>query len=113
MSWASASQPGLAGALIPPIPSLTTQTMILSNFTLLGTVGTGLDKTFCAEVTVTTSGFLRKKLERRKVFRRAGGYWKFADTGKFCPGTQCEELEQAHQGMIVFAKLHSNNATDS
>jgi hypothetical protein len=87
--------------------------MILSDYTPLGTVGEGLETTFCAEVTVTTSGFLQKKLERRKVFRRVGGYWKFADTGKFCPGIQCEELEQAHQGMIVFAKLHSNNATDS
>jgi hypothetical protein len=80
--------------------------MILSNFRPLGSTGKGLDEIYLAEVVVTTSGFLQRKSEIRKVFRGVGeSWWKFVDTGDFTPGFQCETLENAHRGQQAFAQL--------
>lgn len=69
----------------------------ISNFRRLPTVvkheGFMEEKTYYATVDVTT-GFLFKKTVERKVFK-AIAYWKFLDTGKFCPGTQVEDLDEA------------------
>lgn len=87
--------------------------MILSNFTPLGSVNSNSDKILLAEVTVTTTGFLYRKVERRKVFRGLGEHWKFVDTGECCPDYQCDILESAHRGQAALAALQSNNGTDS
>jgi hypothetical protein len=86
--------------------------MILSNFWPLGTVGEGLDKIYLAEAVVTTGWFLWRKSEVRKVFRRVGEFWHFADTGKYTPSFQCERLEDAHCGkraLWALAQLQSSN----
>jgi len=51
------------------------------------------EKTHYATIDVTT-GFVFKKTVERKVFK-THIYWKFLDTGKFCPGTQVEDLDAA------------------
>lgn len=69
----------------------------VSNFKRLPTVvkheGFMEEKTYYATVDVTT-GFLFKKTVERKVFKTLG-HWKFLDTGKYCPGTQVEDLDAA------------------
>jgi hypothetical protein len=88
--------------------------MILSNFTPLGSVNSNGEEILLAEVTVTTEGFLRSRRERRKVFRAdSRRYWRFVDTGEYCPDFQCENLENAHRGQAALAALQSNNGTDS
>ena len=86
--------------------------IFLSNFTPIGSVGEGVDEIFLAEVTVTTQFLLWRKVEVREVFRGIGESWKFADTGEFCPGDQCEDLEQVHKlarkGKEAFALYYKN-----
>jgi hypothetical protein len=81
--------------------------MILSNFRPLGSTGEGLDKIHLAEVVVTTSGFLWRKSEIRKVFRGVGLFWRFVDTGDLVPGVQCDILEEAHRGQQALARLEA------
>jgi hypothetical protein len=82
--------------------------MILSNFTPIGSV------VFLAEVTVTTEFWLWRRVEVKKVFRELGRqYWKFVDTGEYCPGSQCENLEEANKraniGKEAFARYYEDH----
>lgn len=70
--------------------------MKLSNFKLLEVQGvTRMDRKYVAEVNVTTGYLWWKKTEPRKIVKKFAGSWFFADTGKFTPGFDAEELERA------------------
>jgi hypothetical protein len=83
--------------------------MILSNFTPIGSVGKHLDEILLAEVTVTTGFWLWRRVEVREVFRGIGESWKFADTGKYCPGNQCGDLDRANRGKEAFARYYEDH----
>ena len=87
--------------------------MILSDFTPKGSVGTGLEKIFLAEVTVTEGWLFWRRVERRQIARQVGDHWAFTDTGEFCPGFQCENMERIYRMRDALTQLHSNNGTDS
>lgn len=78
--------------------------MEISDFKLLGTVGRGLDLNYLAEVTVTTGWLFWRRSSRRQIFRELGNHWVFADTGEFCPGLQCSQLERAWRAKELFSK---------
>lgn len=70
--------------------------MKLSNFKLTETKGkNALDLQYSATVDVTTGFFFWKKTQTRTIRREYCGYWHFADTGKYTPGSQAEELARA------------------
>lgn|SRR5574343_914300 len=82
----------------------------VSNFKRLPTVvkheGFMEEKTYYATVDVTT-GFLFKKTVERKVFKTLG-HWKFLDTGKYCPGTQVEDLDASEKANKEWQEANSN-----
>jgi hypothetical protein len=82
----------------------------ISNFKRLPTVvkheGFMEEKTYYATVDVTT-GFLFKKTVERKVFKTIG-HWKFLDTGKYCPGTQVEDLDASEKANKEWQEANSN-----
>lgn len=82
----------------------------ISNFKRLPTVvkheGFMEEKTYYATVDVTT-GFVFKKTVERKVFK-THGHWKFLDTGKYCPGTQVEDLDASEKANMDWQEANSN-----
>ena len=83
--------------------------MQLKNFVLTKTKGrNALNLEYFAEVdVVTTSGILwwkKTQTVRREIRRVFCGSWHFTDTGKFCPGSQAEDLArvwEAKTGQIT------------
>jgi len=71
--------------------------MKLSNFKLVKTTKRDHVETYFGTVDCTTGILWMKKTETREVFRELAGFWSFADTGKFTPGTQVEELARAYK----------------
>jgi hypothetical protein len=70
--------------------------MKLSNFNMVKITGRSpLDRTYFAEVDVTTGFLWWKKTERLMITKEYAGYWHFVDTGKFCPDLQAEYLERS------------------
>ena len=78
--------------------------MKISDFKPIATIGTGpLDWEYFAKVTVTTRPWLFwKKSECRKVYRKYADFWRFADTGKFCP-------DEVHELMAAFNATQNLN----
>lgn len=77
--------------------------MKLSNFQMIKVKGkNALDLEYFAEVDVTTGSLFWKKTERRLIHRRYALAWRFADTGKFTPEFQAEELENAYKARKSF-----------
>jgi len=71
--------------------------MKMSEFVLTHTIGSGWDKQFYADVSVTTGVLWWKRVERRKIVRPNPGFWYFLDTGEFVPGFQAENLERSYR----------------
>lgn len=87
--------------------------MILSNFTPIGSIFKDSTEIYLAEVNVTTKILLWRRTEVRRIFKESGSFWRFVDTGEWCPGSQCELFESAHKGKEAFAlyyKDHPKNA---
>lgn len=70
--------------------------MKFSNFEIVEIRGSDLsDRSYVAEVDVTT-GIFSKKTERKRIHRKYAGYWFFEDTGKFTPIGDVEDLARAY-----------------
>lgn len=74
--------------------------MKLSNFRNLKSSG---PYTF-AEVDVEESGFFGKKIKSVVIFREAV-YWKFLETGNYCPNMQAENLENCYKARIALERI--------
>jgi hypothetical protein len=75
--------------------------MRLSNFKMVSEVTLGppifrMVESQRAEVDVTTGFLFWKKTVRRQILRKSDwGNFFFTDTGRYCPGTQSEQLARA------------------
>lgn len=86
--------------------------MKISDFELLGTVSNDCEKVYLAEVTVTSRRFFWFASTRRRIVREVGGPWIFADTGEFCPGYQCQQLERAWNARKLFDRFNNGQSHD-
>lgn len=91
-----------------------------SNFTPLRTVHVeGGEKVgLCgivafAEVTMTVKRWFHDPVVTTEGVYRSGlqSYWRFTSTGKFTPGSQVEDLADAHAAAFLYAKARQVEPT--
>lgn len=71
--------------------------MKISNFRLIERSGkSALDWRFKATID-TVTGFFRKHSSTREIQKEYGGFWYFADTGEFVPGSMVEALVRSYE----------------